>query len=411
MAILDITAVNGALKEYYNAQKVASLIYQGRPTFAMLKKNTSFVGETYPLPLLSSTGAGSNSFAAAQSNQQPGVYKKFQATRGYNYGVGEISREAMMASASDIGAFVSAKSFEIDQKIQQVSNEMSLALFRSGTGSIGSVSSISSGLITLASPSDAKNFVPNQALQFAATDGGTPVAALGYVVAIAPDAGTITVSTSVGGAAATPGSWASGGYLVPQGNSNAGIKGLLGWFPIVAPAPGDNFYGIDRSTAPNLAGTRYAAIGGESVQDSITKTVVQLAMNSTTGKADTVVLNPNSWQQLSLEMGAKVQIMRMDVKTQRDGADVVVGFTGFQMATALGILNVIMDRACPALTGFILDTDVLEIASLGQAPELQDERGAFLNNYGQDSAQFRVSSYWCLACHNTSACAVMQLAY
>jgi len=411
MAILDINAINGALKEYYNGQKVASLIFQGRPTFAMIKKNTNFVGETYPLPLLSSTGAGSNSFSSAYTNQTPGQYKKFQLTRKYNYGVGTISREAMMASANDIGAFISAKSFEIDQKIQQVSLEMSMALFRSGTGTLGVISSITSGVITLDSPSDARNFSINQLLQQATSDGGTPVAAGGYVIAISPDAGTITVSLTLGGSAATPTGWVATGYLVPNGNSNAGVSGLLGWFPVTAPVGGDNFYGIDRSTAPNLAGTRYASVGGESVQDSLTKAVVQLMQNSTTGKADVIVMNPVSWQQLSLEMGAKIQVQRMDVNTKRDGAEVVVGFTGFQMATALGILNVVPDRSCPPQTAFILDTDVLEIASLGQAPELQDERGAFLNLIDTDAAQYRISAYWNLACHNTSACAVVSLQY
>ena len=410
-AVLDITAINGALKEYYNGQKVASLIFTGRPTFAMLRKNTNFVGESMPLPVLSSTGPGSNDYTTAYNNQSAGVYSKFQLTRKYNYAVGQISREAMLASASDVGAFVSARSFEIDQKIQQVSNEMSLALFRSGTGSIGAISSISSGVITLTSPADARNFVINQLLGAAATDGGTPRAAQGYIVAISPDAGTITVSATLGGSAASPAAWTAADFLVPAGNSNAGVAGLLGWFPTTAPGGGDSFYGINRSTAPNLAGTRYAATGGESVQDSILKAAVSLSLNITSGKADTIVLNPTSWQQLVLEMGAKVQVMRMDVSTKRDGADVVVGFTGFQMATALGILNVISDRACPALTGFILDTDTLFIASLGQAPELQDEKGAFLTQFSSDAYLYKISAYWNLACTNTSANAVMTLAF
>ena len=73
----------------------------------------------------------------------------------------------------------------------------------------------------------------NQVLQANATDGGTPRAALGYVIARNVVAGTITVSaTTWGGAAGSPTNWTGGDYLLVQGDNNATISGLQAWLRV-----------------------------------------------------------------------------------------------------------------------------------------------------------------------------------
>ena len=44
MSILDMSAMNGALKELYDGQAVENLVYAENPLLAMLKKKTDFEG-------------------------------------------------------------------------------------------------------------------------------------------------------------------------------------------------------------------------------------------------------------------------------------------------------------------------------------------------------------------------------
>ena len=173
-----------------------------------------------PIPIITGASQGRSAvFATAQTNQSAAQIEAFLLTRVRDYSIARIDNETMLASKSDKGAFLKGSKVVIDGAIKAITLSIASALFRSGTGSIGKISAISTGVITLVDPQSVTQFEINMVLQAAATDGATPRAALGYVVAVDRTAGTVTVASSgLGGSAATPTSWAANDFLLVQGD-------------------------------------------------------------------------------------------------------------------------------------------------------------------------------------------------
>lgn len=152
---LGMQEISGILKQVYDGQKLAKLYYEHNPLYTMLKKKTDFYGEVYPLPTIVETPTGiSNTFANAQlvnqlinggsgtaGNQGPAKFVKFMLTRASVYGVHVIDRQAMLSASNDIGSFVNGQMAQMDAIIKGVGNMISVQIYRSGSGSIASISS------------------------------------------------------------------------------------------------------------------------------------------------------------------------------------------------------------------------------------------------------------------------------
>src|SRR5580692_11757307 len=164
--VLGMQEISGILKQIYDGQKLAILYYKNNPLLTMLRKKEDFYGETYPLPTIVETPTGiANVFANAQlpnqlinsgsgtaGNQGPAKFVKFMLTRASVYGVHIIDRQAMLSATNNIGSFVNGQMATMDAMIQGTSNLLAQQLYRSGSGSIGVISTISTGVITLTNP-------------------------------------------------------------------------------------------------------------------------------------------------------------------------------------------------------------------------------------------------------------------
>ena len=267
---LDLIAMNAALKELYDGQSIENLAYADNPFLAMVPKKTEFGGKYLPIPIITGVSQGrSATFTTAQTNQTSVQIQSFLLTRKSDYSIATIDNQTMLASKTDKMAFLEGAKLVVDGAIRSATLSLSSALFRSGTGSIGQISSIAVGVITLSDPNSVVQFEVNQVLQADATDGGVPRAALGYVIAVNRSAGTITVSaTGLGGAAGSPALWAANDYLLVQGDVNAKISGLAAWIPTTAPGA-TAFYGVDRSVdVTRLGGVRYDG-SAQSIEEAL----------------------------------------------------------------------------------------------------------------------------------------------
>ena len=150
---LDMTAMNAALKELYDQQTVENLVYNDNPFLAMVNKKTDFGGKYKPVPIITGNSQGrSATFAQAQANQSPVQIESFFLTRVSDYSIAQIDNQTMLASKTDKMSFLEGAKVLIDGALSSATLSLSSALFRSGTGTIGQVSStISSGAITLVS--------------------------------------------------------------------------------------------------------------------------------------------------------------------------------------------------------------------------------------------------------------------
>lgn len=385
---LDLSAANFALKELYDGQPVPNEVYEDNPFFALVKKETNFTGKLYPVPLIYGTSqGGSATFSVAQGGQTPIQGAEFLVTRKRNYDIVTIDNETMLAASGDRGSFIDGASVVIDGGFRNSVLNISSFLFRDGTGTRGAIATggITSGVITLNDVNSVTQFEVGMTLQANATSGGTPRAALGYVVAVDRDAGTVTVSTSQGGAAASPSGWTAGDSLLRYGDNNAVVTGLAGWLPSTAPSTSDNFYGVNRSPDPTrLAGIRYNG-SAQDIPEALTGAAMRLGREG--GTPNYCFMSFASYTALEYALGAKVQYDSFQVGE--------VAFEAIKINGPKGKIRCVPDRSCPGLTAYMLTMRTWALKSLGDAPQLlrYGDGAEFLRVSNADAGEARIGTY------------------
>lgn len=395
-AYFDLAAANAALKELYDGQQIENLVYADNPLLAMVPKFTEFGGKYLPVPIITAASAGrSSNFSLAQGNQAPVQVESFLLTRKSDYALATIDHQTLLAAKTDKMAFLESSKVVIDGAIRKITLSLASSLFRSGTGSIGQISTTTgpaAGVITLQNANDVVQFEVNDTLQAAATDGGAPRVALGYVIAVDRAAGTVTVSaTALGGAAGNPTGWSAADFLLVQGDSNSKMSGLAGWLPSTAPLTTDNFYGVNRSVDPvRLAGVRFNG-SSENVEEALIDHALLLAREG--GKPDHFITNFVSYSGIEKALGAKIQYVELSGPAE-------IAFRGIAINGANSTIKVFPDRNCQSLTGFLLQMNTLRLDSLNEAPFIERYLDGLdmLRVYNQDAAELRVAYYANLEC-------------
>jgi hypothetical protein len=390
-AYLDLASMNAGLKEIYDNQTVENLVYADNPLMAMMPKKTDFGGKYKPIPIITGTSQGRSAlFANAQGNQSPAQIESFLLTRTTDYAVASIDNQTMLASKTDQMAFLEGSKLLIDCQLQGLSNSIASAMFRTGTGSIGQITSITTGVIVLSNPGDIVQFEVNQVLQANSTDGGTPRAALGYVIAVNRSAGSFTVSaTAMGGTAGSPTGWAAADFLLVQGDLNGKCSGLAGWLPTVAPTATDLFYGVNRfQDTWRLGGGRYNG-SSQPIEEALYDAS---ALGAREGAKPTDCVVPyTSFSALEKSMGGKV--IYVDAKGPGD-----LFFRGIKVNGASSSFTVWADRSCQAQTAYLLDMKTWAIEGLGDVPQIlkygNDVNGDMLRISNADAGEVRMAAYY-----------------
>ena len=395
-AYFDLSAANAVLKELYFGQTPEDVVYRENPALALIEKKTDAGGKYIPVPIIYGASQGrSSTFANAQANQTPVLAAEWLVTRASDYSIATIDNQTMLATKGDKAAFVQGLKTVVDSAFRGATLSAASAMFRSGTGSIGLVnaSGWSTGVATLTNADDIVQFDVNMTVQAAATDGGAPRAAVGYVIGVDTMAGTLTVSTTLGGAAATPGSWAAGDYLLQSGDSNLKMKGFAAWLPTTAPATSDNFFGVNRSASPTrLAGVRLAG-SSLNIEEALIKEATFIGREG--GHSDYAFQTFTSWAFLEMALGSKVQYVDVEVDT-----DAAIGFRAIRINGPKGEIRVIPDRNCPNATCYVVQMDTWKLYSLNDVPHLFRYADGLeaLRVYNQDAAEARVGYYAQIGC-------------
>lgn len=431
---LGMQEISGILKQIYDGQKLAILYYKNNPLFTMLRKKEDFYGETYPLPTVVEAPTGiANVFANAQlpnqlinsgsgtgGNQGPAKFVKFMLTRASAYGVHIIDRQAMLSASNNIGSFVNGQMAQMDAMIQGVTNLLSQQVYRSGSGSIGQISSISTGVITLVNPTDARYFTVGQVMLAASADpvqGATVTqrAGYGYVVSIDRANGKVTVGNAAAAApttAATPSGWVQNDFLAINGTSPlngptvagslipVAITGLQAWLnnPTSISAS-DVFFGVNRSADYwRLGGGYYdGSQNGQSVEEALYDASTSLFMEG--GFPTHCFVGPNAYSALQKSMAAR-NIFETQIEGPKDEAgNVLIYFKGINIQGAGSNFIVIADRNCPPYSAFLLTMEDWALYSLKAAPHVVDDDGvSFLRKTDGDAFEFRLAAYAQLGC-------------
>lgn len=423
------------LKELYTDDSwvMKDLVYVGQPALALLPKDESadgMGGKSFPVPVLYAPPQGrSATFANAQGNQTAPSLGEFFVTTISNYQLVTIDNRFMEATRTNTAAFMDGATMNVNSGIANITMDLGHDLFNDGSGSRGSYGlgngSISTGVITLDSVASAVQFWPGMTLVSYSVSGTTATqstgAALGYVIAVDTSAGTVTVSTSQGGAAATPSSWSTSfPYLAVQGDVNFAsgglgsslmlkLAGFGAWIPLTAPGSTDSFFGQNRSIAPtSLAGNRFNG-ASESIEEALIDAAAQVAqVRTAAGYPDYCFMNFTSYAALIKTLGSRVQY----VDVMHDEID--ISFEGIQVITAYGKVTVLPDRNCPAQTAYLITMKTWKLRTLGRAPKIL-VYGSYDSNQGlrvgtADAVEIRIGYYGNLTCNGPIANCVISLA-
>lgn len=321
-----LTTFSSMLKEWYTPDRVQQMILESSAFLAMVSKK-AFYGKYAYVPIIhGDTGGHSSTFSTAQTNKGQSSSVDFNITAAQYYALASISRETVLASEKDIGAFLPAARVNIDGALRQVRRDLAITAYRSGTGTRGvaaTVTGVGTVTITLSNASDAVNFNISDVLQYNASEAGTTV-----------DAGTVTVTSidisggtlvgTVTGAAPT-----NGEFLFLAGTKGIVQKGLQGWLPATAPTSGDSFFAVDRSVnSTMLAGVRSNG-AGKTRYEAIIDALYEVNSNGD-GLPTHLFLHPTDMKGLVKEMEATVTRFRnVDVEVQvRKESETKVGFRG-----------------------------------------------------------------------------------
>lgn len=387
-AYLDLPAGNAALKEWYDDQKVENLAYDDNPALVMMEKKPNATGKYIPIPIIYELNQGrSSNFANAQGNQSPGLLAEFLITLKPDYDIATLGNQAMLASQDEKGSFIDFATMFVDLAIQGSALSAASSLFRAGTGSIGAISSITNGVIVLTNPADVSQFGINQTLQANISDGGSPRAALGYVIARNVIGGTITVSaTAMQGAAGTPSGWTAADFLLVQGDNNAKFSGFSAWLPSSPPATTDNFYGVNRSPDSRLYGLAY-----NGAQQPVEEAIIDAALlvRREKGRPRHLINNYGTEAALIKALGTRRQYVDWQ---SEDG---VIGFRGLKIDGPAGPIECFADRNCQAATGYLLQMNTWKLYSLNAVPHIfkYGDMLEMLRLANADASEVRVGYY------------------
>lgn len=382
---LDMVSFAAALKEHYTDDRVENMVYMDNPLLAMIPKMEQFGGKNLPIPIIYGNPQGrSATFATAQANKTNSQLKDFFLTRSKDYSLASIDNETLEASKGNANAFLEAATVEIDGAIHSAARSLAIALYGSGSGSIGQVanSSFATPILQLSDPESVTNFEVGQEIVASATDGtGTVRSGRLLVVGVDRDLGTVTMSGNLSAGIAAI---AQNDFLFVEGDYALKVKGLLAWLPSTAPTS-TAFFGVDRtSDVTRLAGVRFDG-SSMPIEEALIGAAARVAREG--GKPDYCFMSYSKYADLEKALGSKVQYIDMKVNPE-------IAFRGISINGPRGPIKIVPDLNCPNDRCFMLQMNVWKLYSLGKAPKILDTDGLkMLRDSNADSVEVRVGYY------------------
>lgn len=387
---LDLTTFAAALKQHYTNDRVENMVYRDNPLLALMPKYEQFGGENLKLPVKTGIPQGrSANFVTAQQNKTNTQLKAFLLERNRDYSLASIDNETIEASKGNGNAFMEAATTEIDGAIESATRSLAIAMYGTGSGSIGqAAASVTGTTIQLKNVEDVTNFEVGMELVVSTTDGGGSVKSGSVTVnGVDRDSGILTVDSlaAIDGGAGV----AADDFVFVEGDYDQKIKGLRAWIPDETPTSAP-FFGVDRTTdATRLGGIRYDG-SSEPIEEALISAASRVAREG--GKPDYCFMSYSKFADLEKALGSKVQYIDAHANAE-------IGFRGMLIHGPRGSIKVIADQNCPDNRAFMLSMSFWKLYSLGKAPKILDSDGLkFLRESSADAVEVRVGYYAQIGC-------------
>ena len=395
------TSVSEALKEHYKPLRVKNMVYQNNPLLALMPKYEKFGGENMPVPIITAGPQRRSAvFGTAQDNTSVSKLHQFLLTRVKDYSFAVIEHEAIRASQSNTDAFLRYATMEIDGAIHSLKRSMAVAMYRDGSGSIGTVAGEdasgtdpagSAATCYLVNAGDITNFEIGMQIEFYANssgkpDSGTKRAGGPYTISKVDRSGSQPFITFSG---ATDAAVTIGDHLVQAGDINAKLTGLDGWLPTTVT---DSFFTVSRTDDPTrLGGVKFDG-SALPIEEALIGGASEIAREG--GAPDHVFMDFASYSNLEKALGSKVQYDKVK------SSDADIGFDALVINGPRGRMKVIPDHNCIPNVAFMLQLDTWSLNTLGAAPQILDAdgNGQMMRVSNLDAYEVRIGYYGQIGC-------------
>ncbi len=353
--MVTMETADNALKSFYLGAVADMLNTSVNPLLAQIKQTTADVWGKDVRRLVrygvnGGVGAGTEAgdLPAAGGNH----YAQFVTTLKNLFGTIEISDKAIRSSANNEGAFVNLLNDEMDGLVKSSSFNFGRMLFGDGSGTLTTVTGITSGKVTVAS---VKNLAEGMIVDFVAATGGSVLAGGRTILSIDRANKTVTVD----GATLTTTAVPNASRIVMQNSDGLELTGLGAIF-----SDEGTLYGVDRSTHEWMKPYMKSSVG------AISETVIQTAIDNleevSGSRVNFIVC---SW-------GVKRALAEY-FSTYKRIVDTMELSGGYKAMSFNGI-PVVADRFCPDGTMYLLNTDDFCLHQLCDWQWLEGEDGKVL---------------------------------
>lgn len=374
----NAASLDGLLKEYYDDQ-LEDTLFEDNPIMGIIPKDEKVEGRHFDSVVHYGTGVnGTGSFtnAASLSLLTSELNAQFSTTLKEIHGLATVSNQVLRQTMSDRGAMMEASVEIIDGALAGLARNISVQLYRNGSGSLGRIGSISGSVITLATLGDIYNFSEQMELDLATAETTGSVEAYGtnnhglYVTAVDYDAGTMTVGllpqpnatacNVTDGADGIP-TAAANDFIFKRGTRNVCLQGMAAWIPSVAPISSDSFNGVNRYTNPSfLAGSRKQANSGQDLSSVLIDAMANVAAKG--GKLSHFLMPHNAFASLSKSLQGQT-VFQSQVTAS-------VGYPSIRLVGTSGSVVCMPDRNCPATTVMGINRDSWKLISSQKAIDI-----------------------------------------
>ncbi len=352
------------LKNFYTKQQLQTMASMEKPLLGDIGKEEGWGGNgVLVVPIDEATPQGhSATFSNAQANISTGVQQAFTTTAPKAHeGVIRFSDQVLRMSAKgDATSYGPARTRLVNGLIDSVSHYLAGALYGTTSGSLGKGATLdgSNTTFTLNKKSDAYRFKKDMVLQANDTDNATsPRAGTRTVTGVNTALGTVTVNSDV-----TTDSWAATDYLFLDGSMGTSIAGLPSWLGTPSTAP-TSIFGVTQTGSEILSGHRVDN-AGQPIQDSIDDLMMAITSLSIHAKPTKCYLSPRGVRKLARESNNKVQRM--------DGGKAKLGWSGFQILTTKGMIDIVQDPFCPDDVGYVISPSTWKFYSVDSVPHFKE---------------------------------------
>lgn len=410
MASFNLTNFDAAMKHMYPIKKVENMVYKNNPLLSMIPKTTSFSGRnvTYAVEYGQTPGRSAN-FLTAQTNRGATQLQDFVVTRVKDYAVVSLDNETLLAADGSEGSLLDVAKAKTDSALLALSRSMAQALYRDGTGYIGSTSTTSATTtIALVNAADIRNFEVGMRVVRSSSTAGSALASSGAaaeITAVNRSGGSFTIHANAD--TVWPAGIGSGDLLYIEGDATnhatpatgnyKRLAGIEAWCPTSAPGATE-FFSCNRSLdTTRLGGQRITGAG--SIKESLLEAMVTVYREG--GMPDAVFLPPDIWLALANDMGGQPLDGASTSRRRYDADDTssVLGFSSLRLAGPSGVVPIYADHNCQPGVAWILQMNTWEFRTLGSAPRILDFDGlSGLREQNADGVEYRWGWYGNVLC-------------